>query len=694
MTPFAIIVKWAGRAPAATDVEPLLGPVAARCGDGTRSAAVTGAAAAVGLRAIVAEDSLDGGILVDRQRQLLAVGDVRLYDRALVEARLGAEARARGLTDVALVALAYEHLGPDAAASLVGDFAVVVWDWGRRRLWAARDHFGLRSLHYRLVPNGIALATDVRQLLALAPEDREIDPDMALDYLTGAYAHHGRSFFRRIRQISPAHHLTAGDGWLGEQGYWRPPVATRRSGDYRELVEEWQAVFRASVRARLESRFPIAAHLSGGLDSGSIVGAAHEIYAAAAPGARPPLTTLSAVFPGLDCDESPYIDAVLRRVSAFEAVRWDGTALCSTDLVDPTLAIPGLRRGPGGGPHADIEAARARGARVMLTGTGGDDVGWARGVFRDVVGRGRLLTLAREVRAGAWPRIGKFVRDGIKRGLLPPALLAAVRGSWPGRQHPPPWIGPTLAALFPGAPDDRDSNGLEFSSHVQREVWRALNAPQAAICVDMLALLGADAGLETRMPYLDVRLSDLVLSVPWTERLPHGDMRRLQRDGVAAFLPTVVAGRMDKASFATALARQVKASQPAFAEMFNGAEWVSGGFVSQEYARRALSDLAREDPGLRKWWAWIELWRLASFEAWLRAVLAYDPRQRTPMSHSETDNKGSTAAPLASAEPQETVTAKLAYERPILIPIGSARDLLAGGAGTQPDAEPPPATFA
>jgi asparagine synthase (glutamine-hydrolysing) len=682
MTPFAILVRWAGPMPAVTEVEPLLGPVGVRCSEGTRGAAVPGAAAAVGLRAIAAGDTLDDGLLIDRGRQLLAVGDVRLYDRATVEARLGAEARAGGLTDLALVVLAYERLGQEAAACLVGDFAVVVWDGRARRLWAARDHFGLRSLHYRLVPNGIGLASDVRQLLALDPSDREVDPDMALDYILGNFAHHGRTFFRRIRQVRPAHHLTVDEAGLHERGYWRPPAEMAGRTPYPELVEEWRRIFRSAVRARLESSRPIVAHLSGGLDSTSIVGAAHEIYASGAAG-RPPLTTLSAVFPGLDCDESPYIDVLVKRLPLFEAVRWDARQINTVDLERPTLAIPGLRRGPAGGPRADVDAAEARGARVLLSGIGGDDIGWARGVFRDVTARGRLLTLAREVRAGSWVRIGRFVRDGIKRGLAPPALLAAVRNPWPGRGHPPSWLGPELAAIFPGASDDRGLPAATFASHVQREVWRALNGPQAAACVDMQVLKTAEVGIETRLPYLDVRLADFVLAIPWQQRLPHGDMRRLQRDGVAAFLPEVVVWRMEKPSFNTAIARQIQAKAPHIRQLVEDPRWASARFVDQSAVAGMLDTLVRSDSGIDEWRAWAELWQLASFEAWLRAVFAYDPRPGLPMSHPPEDS----GTRPASAPEAET---RLPYERPTLTPIGSARDLLAGSSGTQADAEFPP----
>jgi asparagine synthase (glutamine-hydrolysing) len=629
MIPFAIVVRWTGES-SISEAERLLDPVQHHCSDGRTAAVVPGAAFAVGLRAVGRGETIQAGVTIDSERQRMIVGDASLYGG---QEHLGIPGDVvEGTTDLARILHAYNRAGENSFSQLVGDFAFVIWDWGQRKLVAARDHFGLRLLYFRRLPDGLAFATDVRQLLAMDADERkgdpEVDPEMALDYLLRDFVHAGRSFFRNIRQVRPAHVLTGARGLVRQRRYWEPRLVQIQREQYTDYVDEWRSWFRTSVTERLRSDHPIAAHLSGGLDSGSVVRAAHDVYAADLD-LDSPFYTLSAEFPGLECDESAQISAVSRQLPRFTSIRWNGCDANLIDLENPMVAAPGLRRGLGGGPDGDLQSARERGARVLLSGFGGDELFWTRGIFRDLVAHLQVRTLISELAAlPSRARMKSQLLDGL-RGIFPPGLLAPLRRGSARRGRAPAWLGPDLVEIFPGEEDEADRTDHKFRSHVQRELWRFLQAPQSGVFIEFFVLAAREAGLEIRMPFLDVRLAEFILAIPWEQRLPRGDMRRLQRDGVRAFLPPRVLHN-PKVVGGSAWARHAETSLPRVREVLHDRTWVCGRFVNQSAAQGLVSEIAGSQPPALRSRNLRQAWAIASFEVWLRTVRGYTAASRAP----------------------------------------------------------------
>src|SRR6185295_19874764 len=112
------------------------------------------------------------------------------------------------------------------------------------------------------------------------------------DFLLADHVHAGRSFFEAIEQVRPGHFVEAGDGQLLERRYFLPRAEPPADLQPAEAHERWRHHFRAAVGRRLGAEGGVAAHLSGGLDSTSVIRVAHDIYAEA-PAGRPSFTTLS-----------------------------------------------------------------------------------------------------------------------------------------------------------------------------------------------------------------------------------------------------------------------------------------------------------------------------------------------------------------------------------------------------------------
>lgn len=620
MTPFALVVRWSGD-PFVPQPNRLLDPLGPDYSEGRFSDSVPGAFFCVGLRSVSPHETVHCGFSVDRARMRLIVGDAKLYGQS---ARAPSVESGTQVSDLSAILSGYDRLGENVVSHLVGDFAFVIWDWGERRAFAARDHFGLRPLYFRSTDDGIAFASDPRQLFPLGSKRVGIDPDVVLDYIEGDYSTRGRTFFTDIRKVEAAHGLTATGGRTTQYRYWNPRP-TLRSSTGEEYVEGWMDVLRTCIRDRLSSAYPVAGHLSGGLDTACMLALAHEAYETDGQGSLPPFLGLSATFPGLSCDETANIDAISGKLRLFELSRWDGRAQNVEDLESrPLLAAPGLRRGIGGGVAGDHRLAKTRGARALLHGFGGDEIFRVRGIFRDMVAAGRIVTFMRQV--AERPRVTRrlHVFEGM-RAVIPGNWLSGLNSLRRGRHHEPDWFGPDLTRAFRDRAEGRHSGEgsgrpeLEgaFHSNLHAALWEVLTRPQMGTFVELAVLAARARGMEVRMPYLDVRLAEYVMSIPWTARLPHGDMRRLQREGARKILPIRVVDS-PKVTFQASFDSQVQCALPLIRAILDDARWASARFVIQSAARGLAGRGGLPAIHMRRY-----LWKIASLEVWLRSFEDY-----------------------------------------------------------------------
>jgi len=546
---------------------------------------------------------------VDQEKGWLAIGDVRIFDAP------GAASPTSGLER--LVATFAER-GADGISRVHGEFAFVILDWRRAIAYAFRDQVGSCPLYFRVFPQGIAFASDLRHLLGFRPvADEPLDAQRVGDYLGDALSSSGHTFFENIRQLVAGHRLEAKVDRLEQSRYWVPETAPLTSLTYGEMVEEWRRLFHRAVTLRLDSDYPMASYLSGGMDSGSIVGAAHMEYVNR-PQQRPPFFTLSARFPGTTYDETELIEDATRAVPLFRPLTWDGTAPDSQDLESPLLAMPGLREGLGRGPQTDMTLIRRHDIRTVFSGFAGDELGWSHGYFRDLVARCEFRHLAEELRFfPSWRARARRLR----------ADLRGVTTTRTGAKQMPTWAGKRLREV---TQEDHLQRDLEpvFRSFSQAAKWSMVNLPRVAYVIELKQTRLADVGARLALPYRDLALIEFVMRIPWRLNAPRGDVRKVQRDAVTPYLSPGVAQNRHKTLFGAALRRQVQANENRIQALLDDSQWVSSAFILQGEARAAFRALKVADPFVTRMRDWLPFWRIAVFEAWHREILHYHgPRE-------------------------------------------------------------------
>lgn len=616
------LVAWRGEPVSKRTMERMMGVVRHRGPDGV-DAEVDGAAgfghALLALRAVELRQPSQPLWLPDRSAAVVA--DCRLDNRSDLTRALGDVPWFRDQpSDGELILAAYERWQTDLVQHLLGDFAFAVWDATQRRVIAARDPFGVRPLFYRWTPRRFALASEPKQILALAGVSASPDDLIVGEFLFGKFEDLDRTFFEQVRRVPPAHLLVATAAGVEISRYWNPdpgawetlPAPTDHFERFRELLTE-------SVRARLESDYPCCADLSGGLDSSSIVVVAADVAASLA--ISPPLTALAGVFPGLSCDESPFIRAVETRVPfdirTFEPARRplmagldDEIALVDSPFVD-------LQRGSW---MCEAEILRSTSSRTLLTGLGGDELLHEEYYLRDLALRGRFVTLTREAYLASrysWHSFGWLAADAFKP--LVPEWARALRRRLGRRRrwHAPRWARPDFVRFFESCPQVPAAANPGFPSLVQTWAFRWLNFPGLCWALESSDLLAASAGVSVSHPFLDRRLAEYVLSIPFDARLPGGQWKVLIRRGLSSRLPAIVRDRTRKTSFSSLHLDILHRNREALTRrLFDDGQWSSKRYVDRDAARHELAELTcsddsevgRVDGG----------WRLATLELWSR----------------------------------------------------------------------------
>ncbi len=297
--------------------------------------------------------------------------------RAELEA-LGHRFRTRSDTEV--IVHAYEEYGVRFVERLNGQFAIALWDIPRQRLVLARDRVGIRPLFYTRTRGLLLFASEIKAILAAAPEAAVMDERGIAQIFTFWGTVGQRTAFKNIQSLPPGHLLVVEEGGDRLERYWDwtfPAGAGRSDLSLDAAAEELRALLTDAVRLQLRSDVPVGAYLSGGLDSAGIA-------ALTAQATTKRLRTFSITFDDPEFDESEY----QRQMAAHLDVEQTSVRCSYRDIGDafPELIwhteTPVLRTAPV--PLMLLSRqVRDSGYKVVLTGEGADEVFGGYDLFKE-----------------------------------------------------------------------------------------------------------------------------------------------------------------------------------------------------------------------------------------------------------------------------------------------------------------------
>ena len=461
--------------------------------------------------------------------------------------------RFRGTSDTEVLVHLYEESGEQMVSLLRGIFAFAIYDRRQGRLLLARDRFGVKPLYYARHAGQWVFASEMKAILALAGFRPEIDRQACYDFLGLGYIPEPATGFANIQALPRASTLTVGAAGERLREYERIEPRPDRARTMAQAVESASSALLGAVQAQSVADVPVAALLSGGIDS-SLVVAAHS--RATGQGT----TTFNVRFPDRAHDETPTALAVSAHY---------GTQHHTIDLGERALtpeAILDLLR-HFDQPFADTSfiptywisrAVRDRGIICTLSGDGGDEAfgGYHRFWLANRLVRAMQLPtwVAGAARAAAdrltgwthdWGRqVAKAVRLA-QAGRVDSAVLLAGLSSYLSEEQKRELVLPaarrrlaTAYRHFDGFHPPGVSDLEELSRRLSQTLF-AVSLPSDMLRkVDMMSMR---ASIEVRVPLLDEDLVTLGLTLPHRLKTDGRTGKLVLRELAGRWLPGAVA---------------------------------------------------------------------------------------------------------------------------------------------------------
>lgn len=176
-------------------------------------------------------------------------------------------------SDTEVLVHLYEEYGCQMFQRLRGMFAITLFDFKKKQLILARDHFGQKPLYFHSSEGLLAWSSELKALLAIPEISREQDPQAFEEFLIWLKVGPGRTHFRDIQKLNPAHYMVCDleSGVVSEPvRYWRYSDTPQVSMEENEAVERLDELMHDSMKMHLRMDVPMGLLLSGGLDSRTI----------------------------------------------------------------------------------------------------------------------------------------------------------------------------------------------------------------------------------------------------------------------------------------------------------------------------------------------------------------------------------------------------------------------------------------
>lgn len=482
-------------------------------------------------------------------------------------------------SDTEVIIHAYEEFGEDCLKYFIGMFAFAIWDERKKKLFCARDRMGVKPFYYYHQRGTFAFASEIKALLRTGFMPKAPNPHAIQEYLVFQTTLQESTMFQNINKLLPGHYMIVTDNGTEItttiHKYWDLSFNIDFSHTEEYFVDRLRVLLDDAVKIRLRSDVSLGAHLSGGLDSSTVVSLASMMNVTGSQ-----IKTFTGAFDeGEKFDETRYARLVAQSVGS----EYLDIYPTEHDFVDSLSKIMFYMdepsAGPGVFPQFMVSQLASQHVKVVLGGQGGDEI--FAGYTRYLVG---YLEECLKGSIEGTDKTGEYA-----------ATLASIIPNLPMlKQYIPMLKNFWKDGLF--EPQDRryfrlmnrsgDAVGM-YNSDFQidqdrvfesfRNIFMGSNAGSFLnkmlyfdMKVHLPALLHVEDrvsmawGLESRVPLLDHRIVEFMASVPPTIKFKNGEPKYLFRKVIRNLIPDEVLNRQDKMGFPVPLHKWYKTSISGF----------------------------------------------------------------------------------------------------------------------------------
>lgn len=435
-------------------------------------------------------------------------------------------------TDTEVIIHAYEQWGEECLKKFNGMWAFALFDFNKEMIFCSRDRFGVKPFYYYLDDSKFVFASEIKAILEDKSIKREVNDDIAYDYIRRARQDHtNKTFFKGIYQIEPSSYMTISKGEAKVARYYN--IGDFSSNENLENSKDtFLSLLEDSIKLRLRSDVPFGSALSGGLDSSSIVSLVDSILKK--QNSKEKSHTFSSVFDNKKYDEQEYIDAVNEEKGCIP----HKISPKAEDLIHDIKKLVYLQDEPFGSlsiyaQWSVMKLVSQTDVKVLLDGQGADEIlaGYSDSYddyMCDLIKQFNFSKIVKELKARK-KYIGVPIHKSLGRiayASIPENIKAIYRGK-----------NFKVKKMY----KSKLKNGLYY-------MLCKYNLPSYLHYEDRNSM---SFSIESRVPFLDYRLVEFAFSLPNKYKINEGTTKYIMREALEGILPEKVRDRKDKMGFVT-----------------------------------------------------------------------------------------------------------------------------------------------
>ncbi|MFZ2538546.1 MAG: asparagine synthase (glutamine-hydrolyzing) [Oscillospiraceae bacterium] len=170
-------------------------------------------------------------------------------------------------TDSEVLLHGYEEYGPELLKKLRGMFAFTIWDKKEKKLFGARDHFGIKPYYYAQMGSTLLFGSEIKSFLSHPEFKKELNEDCLPNYLTFACVPGYDTFFKNVYKLPPAHYYEYQNGEMILTRYYTPEFKIDNEKPFEGFVDDISKTFKESILAHKIADVEVGCFLSSGVDS-------------------------------------------------------------------------------------------------------------------------------------------------------------------------------------------------------------------------------------------------------------------------------------------------------------------------------------------------------------------------------------------------------------------------------------------
>ena len=450
-------------------------------------------------------------------------------------------------TDTEVLLKMYIHYGEKCLSQFNGMFAFVIYNKISNELFIARDRVGIKPFYYTFIENKFYFASEIKALKKVCQSKWTVNNQSVFDFLcfnrTDIF---DETFYNEVKKLPKAHYGILRNNKLNLNKWWNPEdyLGQNSTLSEKEILEEVENILVSSVKYRMQSDVPIGSCLSGGLDSSIIIGIINKHF----PNSAADYKTFTASFPGFKLDETSFVEKLNNRLSFKNYCTFPDAQTAFDNFNDFSYYNEEPVAGPSFYSQYEVmRIAKEHGVTVILDGQGGDEnfagYQYFHGFFlHGLLKQHKYARFLFEMLQMIKRKQNSIAYKTLMFQLLPNFLKKKVlyaQNSYIEKSFFDTYV---KASRIFNEFFDTDSLNKSLVRHFQYKLEHLLRMEDR----NSMAF-----SLESRVPYLDHRLIELVLSINDEIKIHKGHTKYLQKQAMNNYTIPEILDRKDKIGFGT-----------------------------------------------------------------------------------------------------------------------------------------------